>query len=81
MVSRDESNGTIRSGKFSKLQNGPFRWTTAEPNSGQNSGKLLRHNPHHLIIHNYSLISAQINPKFLGPYKTEVIKEYAQIPV
>ena len=75
MVSRDESNGTLRSDKFSKLQNGPFRCTTAERNSGQNSGKLLRRYPRHQILHNYSLISAQINPNFPDPY-IHSIKEF-----
>ena len=68
IVSRDESNSILRSGKFSKLQNGPFRCTTTEPNPDQNSGKLLRWRPCHLIHDNYSLMTAQINSKFLGPY-------------
>ena len=74
MVSRDESNGTLRFNKFSKLQNNHFRCTTVKPYSDQNSDRLLRRCPRHQIHNNYSLISAQINPKFSGPYILAALK-------
>ena len=76
MVSRDESNGTLHSDKFSKLQNDPFRCTKAEPNSGQNSGRLLQRYPRHQIHANYSLMIAQINPDFPDPYMRPQLGEH-----
>ena len=71
-VSRDKSNGAIHFNKFSKLQNGHFRCTTAE----QDSGQLLRgtspmistsSNPWLILLisgSNYPIIFRPLHPYF-----------------